>query len=215
MTVADYAVQALVGLGAAAIGAAAVLWNGNRQRKVDHAVELQRIEESRKGARREIEARLRELAEHIAAFRVNGFGEPSATQETYNRLKELMASESGAASLPSDELARQIYSMLQIARLNLQTLNDFSDRDSRRQIAPQDFHDFLEQSQIQYSNIIDSTRKALIEVFETLDDERIVSMLRGTEEPFNVRMKAYAARVDAQKAQAATLLSPQSRDGDL
>ncbi len=126
-----------------------------------------------------------------------------------------MASESGAASLPSDELARQIYSMLQIARLNLQTLNDFSDRDSRRQIAPQDFHDFLEQSQIQYSNIIDSTRKALIEVFETLDDERIVSMLRGTEEPFNVRMKAYAARVDAQKAQAATLLSPQSRDGDL
>jgi len=105
--------------------------------------------------------------------------------------------------------------MLQIARRNLQTLNDLSDRDSRRQIAPQDFQDFLEQSQIQYSIIIDSTLKALIDVFETLADERILRMLRGTEEPFDVRMKAYAARVDAQKAQAATLLSPQPRDGEV
>lgn len=186
----------------AAIGAAAVLLNGTRQRKQDLTVERERIVESRKGVRREVEARLVELGQHIASYRINGFGEMAALQATLDRLRLLMESEAGPASLPTDDVTRNVYVMLERARVNLSWLDQLAERDQRlsRDVAACDFRDWIEQCQIQYSNIINPTREALIAIFDDLGDAASAGFLRKAEEHYSRRFEVYSQRLETRGA---------------
>jgi hypothetical protein len=198
----EYVVPAVIGAIGGIVGgivtAGAMLLNGNRQRKQDRALESDRITESRKGVRREIEARLRELARHIATFRINGFGASGAMRATFERLQTLMQSPDGPASLSSDELVEEIYSMLQTARLNLQYLDYLSEKDNRqeRNLPVSDLQDWIEKCQIRNSNVIEQIRLAL-KLFEHLGDHDSVEMLLDTEAHYEKRFKEYSQCLDA------------------
>lgn len=119
--IAKYLIPALIGavsgLGGAVLGAWATLRNGERQRRHDLTLEQQRLADSRASARREIEARLREFAGHVARYREFGTGELAAMQSTFDRLNRLMESDTGGpAALPSDQIAEDVYAMLEKTR---------------------------------------------------------------------------------------------------
>lgn len=206
LVVASTAIVAGLGSGTigAVIGAQAILRNGALQRTQDLNVERERVAEARKGARREIEARLRELASHVASFRINGFGEPATMQATYGRLCELLRSDlesSGdPAALEPEEAARAVYTMLETARTNFRYLDELSrkDQEQLRKVSPADLHDSLERSHIQYSNIVNPTRLSLINVFEIIGDETSARALRDVEPLYEARFKTYVDRMGKQ-----------------
>jgi hypothetical protein len=202
--IAQYVVPAVIGilsgLLAAVIGAMAVLWNGARQREHERVLDRQHLADSRLGVRREIGGRLRDFAEQVAWIRKIGWGDNAALQATFDRVNEIMRSDAGPASLPSDEVAQTFYQMLDTARINLRFLGfiEAESRTAAERKAP-DFSDQYERFGIMASNAISGTREALLKTLEQLGDEVGAETLRAAEGPFDERMKAYSAKQSLQQ----------------
>jgi hypothetical protein len=110
-----------------------------------------------------------------------------------------MSSESGAASVTSEDLARKIFALIVTGRRNLRTLADISANDARHKVEPAESLNWQERCQVQYSNVIKETHTALLDIWNEIGDADSAKLLEDAETHYGKRLKAYAERLDAER----------------